>query len=79
MIEWVISAVCTAGLAVAAFVWRLATRVEMLEREQIIREKADDERHRENVDIMRGLQRQMHGMIVRIDDLFKSIARLRED
>jgi hypothetical protein len=80
-IEWAIGAAWTAGMVVAGFVWRLATRVEMLEREQIIREKADDDRHKENVHIMRGMQQQMHGMIIRIDDIFKSLGRRpnRED
>lgn len=80
-IEWAITAAWTLGMVVAGFVWRLATRVEMLEREQVAREKADDNRHKENVHVMRVLQQQMSGMIVRIDQIYQSMARrgARED
>lgn len=80
-IQWAMGGVIAAGMTVATFVWRLATRVEMLEREQVIREKADDDRHKENVHVMRGLQQQMSGIIVRIDEIYRSMARRgqRED
>jgi hypothetical protein len=73
-IQWAVGAALTGCMTVAGFVWRLSNRVEMLEREQVLREKADDARHAENIHVMRGLQQQMSGIIIRIDQIYRTFA-----
>lgn len=70
IVKWALAAIWTAGFAVVGFVWRLSTRIEILEHEAEMREAADDRRHAENVHILRGLQQQLRDMTSRIDNMF---------
>lgn len=78
LIEWIIGALWTAGLAIAGFVWRQSGKIDMLEsrlvvleREAQLREKMDDARHKENVHILRGLQFGLQGLAARIDKIYE--------
>lgn len=81
-IEWALGAAWVVGLAVAGFVWRLtvkiddlASRTEILEKEAEMRERADTQRHNDNIHLMRGIQQQLSGVIVRIDNIYNNMPR----
>jgi hypothetical protein len=78
LVEWMVGAIWTAGLTVAGFVYKqsgkidaLENRIALLEREAEMREKADDNRHKENVHILRGLQIQIQGIVSRVDQIYR--------
>lgn len=86
MLQWIFSATWTVGGAIAGFVWKLSMRVDELskrqdvhEQEAKIRSEADSRRHEENVHVLRGIQQQNTGMIVRIDDIYKNLLVILKD
>jgi hypothetical protein len=80
-IEWLATALSSAGVFLAAFVWRLAIKVTLLEHrlrhnEESLEMRLDivgkdtQRRHEENTHLQRGMQMKIDGLSHRIDRWF---------
>lgn len=68
-LEWFVGAAWTAGLVVAAFLYRLSLRVALLENTVKERDTATERRHQENLTAWRELREEMSRLTARIDRL----------
>ena len=69
-VQWVITAIGGAVVALSGFAWKLSSRVLLLEEREELRDKLDKQRHEENVHLQRGVQMRIDALTNRIDRWF---------
>lgn len=60
--EWAIGLAWSAGVGVALFLWRLTTRVTILEYRAIKSDEDSERRHQENRDLLIGMQKRLDAL-----------------
>ena len=74
-LEWVLTTVVTAGLAVAGFVWRLALRLAGLDADMRALESKQEENHRENRSRHEELMGELRQTRQTIDSIHRDLTR----
>lgn len=61
-VGWALTAAWTAGVATALFVWRLSLRITILEYSVKKNDEDTERRHKENADLLRGMQNRIDAL-----------------
>lgn len=67
--EWAVGAVWTAALTIAGFLWRLSSRVKILEDGVEMREENTERRHRENLAAWDRIDARVAQLTARLDGI----------
>lgn len=69
MLEWAVTTAWGACVTIAGFLWRLQTRVEVLEHSHEYNEESTERRHKENLEAWRHLEDKIERLTGRIDKI----------
>lgn len=75
LVVWGLSAAWGGGIAVAGFLWRLQTRVAVLEHGHEYNEDSTERRHKENLEAWRHLEVKIDNLTTRIDKIMDGRAQ----
>lgn len=69
ILEYAVSAAWTAGIAISGFLWRLSSRVKLLEDGVEMREENTERRHRENLAAWARIDDRVAQLTARLDGI----------